>query len=129
VKLLFDTHLLLWAATAPEMLPPKALGMLEDESVTPLYSAASIWEVAIKARLGREDFRIDPRVWRTGLNENGYDELSIDSGHALLAGALPLIHSDPFDRMLVAQAKAEGVTLVTVDAQIAKYDGPIELVG
>jgi PIN domain nuclease of toxin-antitoxin system len=97
--------------------------------VTPLYSAASIWEVAIKARLGREDFRIDPRVWRTGLNENGYDELSIDSGHALLAGALPLIHSDPFDRMLVAQAKAEGVTLVTVDAQIAKYDGPIELVG
>lgn len=129
MKLLFDTHLLLWAATAPEKLPPKALDMLEDVSVTPLYSAASIWEVAIKARLGREDFRIDPRVWRTGLNENGYYELSIDSGHALVAAELPMIHGDPFDRMLVAQAKAEGVTLVTADAQIAEYDGPIELVG
>lgn len=129
MRLLFDTHLLLWAATSPEKLPQKALEMLEDYSVTPLYSAASIWEVAIKARLGREDFQIDPRVWRTGLNENGYYELCIDSGHALLAGELPPIHKDPFDRMLVAQAKAEGVTLVTADAQVGQYDGPIELVG
>lgn len=129
MRLLFDTHLLLWAATSPERLPSKALGMLEDLSVTPLYSSASIWEVAIKARLGRDDFRIDPRVWRTGLNENGYDELRIESGHALVAGELPLIHKDPFDRMLVAQAKAEGVTLVTADVRIAEYEGPIDLVG
>ena len=128
MRLLFDTHLLLWAATSPEKLPQKALEMLEDYSVTPLYSSAIIWEVAIKARLGRDDLQIDPRVWRTGMNENGYHELCIDSGHALIAGELPLIHKDPFDRMLVAQAKAEGVTLVTADAQVARYDGPIELI-
>lgn len=128
MRLLFDTHILLWAATSPEKLPQKALGMLEDLAVTPLYSSASIWEVAIKARLGRQDFQIDPRLWRAGLNENGYDELCIESGHALLAGELPLIHKDPFDRILVAQAKAEGVMLITSDPQLAEYDGPIELV-
>jgi PIN domain nuclease of toxin-antitoxin system len=128
VRLLFDTHLLLWAASSPENLPKKALGMLEDLTVTPLYSSASIWEVAIKARLGRDDFQVDPRLWRAGLNENGYDELYIDSGHALLAGELPLIHKDPFDRMLIAQAKAEGIMLITADPLLAKYDGPIELV-
>jgi len=129
VKLLFDTHLLLWAATLPEKLPSKALGMLEDLSVTPRYSSASIWEVAIKARKVREDFQIDPRLWRAGLNENGYDELYIDSGHAVLASELALIPKDPFDRILVAQAKAEGIMLVTADPKLAEYDGPIELVG
>lgn len=128
MRLLFDTHLLLWAAASPEKLPKKALGMLEDMSVTPLYSSASIWEVAIKARLGRDDFGIDPRLWRAGLNENGYEELYVESGHAILAGELPLIHKDPFDRMLIAQAKAESVMLITADPLLAEYDGPIELV-
>jgi PIN domain nuclease of toxin-antitoxin system len=128
VKLLLDTHLLLWAAGLPERLPVEAARLLEDEANTLLFSAASLWEVAIKSGLGRDDFRVDARLLRRGLLDNGYEELPILSAHAVMVDALPEIHKDPFDRMLVAQAQHEGITLLTSDAVVARYPGPVRLV-
>jgi len=122
---LFDTHLLLWAAGSPGRLPEKARAILLDERASVLFSAASIWEVAIKAGLGREDFKVDARVLRRGLLENGYEELPITSRHAAEIASLPDIHRDPFDRILIVQAMVEGLQLVTSDAIIARYPGPI----
>jgi PIN domain nuclease of toxin-antitoxin system len=125
VKLLVDTHLLLWAAGEPEKLSATARAMLEDEANEPYFSAASLWEVAIKRGLGRDDFRVDPRLLRRGLLDNGYGELPITSEHALAVEGLPPIHKDPFDRMLVAQSIVEGFALITVDPLVAQYPGPI----
>lgn len=124
MKLLLDTHLLLWAA-AGSGLPQTAEDLLLDPGNTPLFSAASIWEVAIKAGLGRADFKADPSLLRRGLLDNGYEELAVTGGHAAAVGRLPALHKDPFDRMLVAQAVAEGVMLVTADELVASYPGPI----
>jgi PIN domain nuclease of toxin-antitoxin system len=128
VKLLLDTHLLLWAAGMPERLPVEAARLIEDEANTLLFSAASLWEVAIKSGLGRDDFRVDARLLRRGLLDNGYEELPILSAHAVMVDTLPEIHKDPFDRMLVAQAQYEGITLLTSDAVVARYPGAIRLV-
>jgi len=128
VKLLLDTHLLLWAAGLPERLPVEAARLIEDEANTLLFSAASLWEVAIKSGLGRDDFLVDARLLRRGLLDNGYEELPILSAHAVMVDTLPEIHKDPFDRMLVAQAQYEGVTLLTSDAVVARYPGPVRLV-
>lgn len=128
MKLLLDTHLLLWAAGLPERLPLAAARLIEDEANTLLFSAASLWEVAIKSGLGREDFRVDARLLRRGLLDNGYEELPILSAHAVMVDTLPEIHKDPFDRMLVAQAQHEGITLLTSDAMVARYPGPVRLV-
>ncbi|MCB8884040.1 type II toxin-antitoxin system VapC family toxin [Acidisoma cellulosilytica] len=128
MKLLLDTHLLLWAAGMPEKLSMDALTLMEDAQNTLVFSVASLWEVAIKAGLGRTDFRVDPHLLRRGLIENGYEELPITGRHALAAGALPTLHRDPFDRMLVAQAQAEGMLLLTHDPAVQAYPGPIRLV-
>lgn len=93
-----------------------------------IFSAASIWEIAIKNSLGRADFKVDARLLRRGLLDNDYTELAITSAHAVVVESLPLIHKDPFDRILVAQATAEGFTLLTADSTVAKYPGPIDLV-
>lgn len=93
-----------------------------------IFSAASIWEIAIKNSLGRADFKVDARLLRRGLLDNDYTELAITSAHAVFVESLPLIHKDPFDRILVAQATAEGFTLLTADSTVEKYPGPIELV-
>jgi len=82
VKLLLDTHLLLWAAAASARLPAAAQALLDDPDTAPLFSAASLWEVAIKRGLGRDDFRVDPRLLRRGLLADGYDELPITGAHA-----------------------------------------------
>lgn len=95
-----------------------------DENVL-FFSAASLWEVAIKASLGREDFQVDVRVLRRGLLDNDYQELPITSRHVVFIPSLPLIHKDPFDRILIAQATVEGIALLTADAQVAQYPGPI----
>ncbi|AMD00540.1 type II toxin-antitoxin system VapC family toxin [Halomonas chromatireducens] len=126
--LLLDTHLLLWAASQPEQLSEAAHARLLDESNELWFSSASIWEVTIKAGLGREDFRVDPYLLRRGLADNGYIELPITSGHALAVHHLPPIHRDPFDRMLIAQAESEGILLLTADSTVARYPGPIQLV-
>jgi PIN domain nuclease of toxin-antitoxin system len=93
-----------------------------------IFSTASLWEVAIKHSLGRRDFRADPRVLRRGLLENGYTELPITGAHAVAVASLPPLHRDPFDRMLIAQAISEGISLMTSDPKLAQYPGPIQKV-
>ncbi len=125
MKLLLDTHVLLWAAGQPEKLTPAARQQLEAPENELLFSAASLWEIAIKHGLGRDDFRVAPRLLRRGLLDNGYIELPITSAHAVALDSLPPIHKDPFDRMLVAQSITEGVTLLTADPLVAQYPGPV----
>jgi PIN domain nuclease of toxin-antitoxin system len=125
MKLLLDTHLLLWAAGEPGRLPADALALIDDPANELIFSAASIWEVAIKCRLGRDDFRVDLRLLRRGLLDNNYSELPVTSEHAVALDRLPSIHKDPFDRILVAQAIVEGIALLTVDPVLAQYGGPI----
>lgn len=127
MRLLLDTHLLLWAAGEPDKLPEPARAAIEDRDNELLFSAASIWEVAIKATLGRKDFAADPHLLRRGLVEARYVELPVSGLHAAGVASLPPIHRDPFDRVLVAQAIAEGVVLMTVDGTVARYPGPIRL--
>ena len=128
MKLLLDTHLLLRAAGQPELLSPAARALLDDPQNELLFSAASLWEIAIKRELGRPDFRVDPRLLRRGLLDNGYSELPITSEHAVAVDGLPTIHKDPFDRILVAQSIVEGVALLTADPVVARYPGPIRKV-
>lgn len=125
MKLLLDTHLLLWAAGAPDKLPAAALAEIENADNELLFSAASLWEVAIKRGLGRADFTVNPRLLRRGLLDNGYQELPITGEHAVAVDGLPPLHKDPFDRMLIAQALVEGVTLLTVDERVAQYPAPV----
>lgn len=119
---------MLWAAGMPEKLPLEARRLLEDPHNALLFSAASLWEIAIKRGLGRIDFQVDARVLRRGLLDNGYQELVITSEHAVSVDSLPAIHKDPFDRLLVAQAMVEGIILLTADALVAQYPGPIQKV-
>ena len=128
MTVLLDTHLLLWAAGLPDRLPPAVREFLDDSASEPVYSAASLWEVAIKSGLGRTDFTVDPRLLRRGLLENGYSELPVTGAHAVAVDLLPEIHTDPFDRMLVAQAQVEGITLWTMDDVVGQYPGPIRVV-
>ena len=128
MKLLLDTHLLLWAAGEPRRLPKQARILLDNPDNELLFSAASLWEVVIKRGLGREDFAVDARLLRRGLLDNGYSELPIVSDHVVAIDSLPPIHKDPFDRILVAQATVEGVTLLTIDSIVAQYPGPIKTV-
>jgi PIN domain nuclease of toxin-antitoxin system len=128
VKLLLDTHLLLWAAANDRRLPPAARALIESRENEPLLSAASLWEIVVKGGLGRDDFRVNARLLRRALVQNDYSELPITSEHAIAIETLPAIHRDPFDRMLVAQATIEGVTLLTSDRIVARYPGPIRKV-
>lgn len=106
MKLLLDTHLLLWAAGQPDRLPAAARDLTADPRDELLSSAASLWEVALEHGLGGADFRADSRLLRRGLLDNGYRELPVTGGHAVATESLPLIHKDPFDRILVARAIA-----------------------
>lgn len=128
MKLLLDTHLLLWAAGQPEQLPAAARALIEDARNELLFSPASLWEVSIKRGLGRDDFRVDPRLLRRGLLDNGYGELAITSEHAVAIDGLPPLHKDPFDRILVAQSMVEGITLLTADPLVGQYPGPVRKV-
>lgn len=128
MKLLLDTQILLWAAGLPEKLSQEARVLLEETNNELYFSAASLWEIAIKAGLGRPDFRVEPRVLRRGLLDNGYTELPITSQHAVMIDGLPPLHRDPFDRLLLAQALSEGILLVTADRQLGRYPGPIRMI-
>ncbi len=128
MKLLLDTHLLLWSAGKPERLSTEARALIEALDNELFFSSASLWEVVIKRGLGRDDFKVDARLLRRGLLDNGYSELPIGSEHVVAIENLPPIHKDPFDRILVAQAQVEGITLLTADPTLAKYPGPIRLV-
>ncbi len=128
MKLLLDTHLLIWTAGDPNKLSKAARTLIEDRGNEIAFSAVSIWEIAIKFALNRPDFAVDPHLVRRGCLENAMTELAITSAHAIITASLPPIHKDPFDRLLVAQAMAEGITLLTADETIAQYRGPIWLV-
>jgi len=128
VRLLLDTHILLWGAAEPERLPNSVGSLIENLENEIVFSAVSLWEIAIKTSRGRDDFRVDAGLLRRRLFENGYAELAITGAHAAALANLPRLHKDPFDRMLVAQATVEGVTLVTGDPAVARYPGPIRLV-
>jgi len=125
MKLLLDSHLLIWSALVTRPLPEKAKRLLSDPGNDLIFSSASVWEITIKAGLGKRDFQIDPRVLRRNLFDNGYEELPLTSAHSIALLNLPPIHKDPFDRILIAQAMVEGITLLTVDATVAEYPGPI----
>jgi len=125
---ILDTHLLLWTALCPDRLSNDARNILSNEQIALVFSVASIWEIAIKCSLGRTDFTVDARLLRRGLLDNGYRELVITSEHAVAIDTLPQIHKDPFDRILVAQAIVEGITLLTADPVVARYQGPVRLV-
>lgn len=128
MRLLLDTHLLLWAAGTPKRLSTSTRKAIESPDNSLFFSVASLWEIVIKRGLDRADFRVDAHLLRRGLLDNGYAELAITGAHALAVESLPPIHKDPFDRLLVAQATAEGMTLLTADASVALYPGPIRKV-
>ena len=128
MKFLLDTHLLLWIAGHPERLSEELRKELTDPGNEFVFSAASLWEISIKTALGRQDFQVDPLLLRQALPDNGYVELAITSEHAVRVDALPPLHKDPFDRILLAQAITEDMTLLTVDGQLAAYSGPVRKV-
>ncbi|WLS01947.1 type II toxin-antitoxin system VapC family toxin [Shinella oryzae] len=128
MRLLIDTHLLIRAAEGAERLSPEAFALMADQNNPLIFSAASIWEIAIKQTLKRRDFSADASLVRRGLVESGYEELPISAAHAIAVAGLPGIHADPFDRILIAQARTEGLLLLTADQRLASYPGPIRLV-
>jgi PIN domain nuclease of toxin-antitoxin system len=128
VRVLLDTHLVLWTSVRPDLLSDAARLLIDDPDNELFFSVANVWEVAIKRGLGRPDFQVDPAVLRRGLLENRYGELTITSDHAIAVGLLPRIHRDPFDRLLVAQATVEAITLLTTDPIVARYPGPVRAV-
>ena len=127
MNLLLDTQVLLWAAGVSDRLPDEGRTLLEHSETRLVFSAASIWEIAIKSGMGRPDFRVDPHLLRRGLLENSYTELPVTGAHAVAVTLLPPLHKDPFDRILIAQAQVEGITLLTADKVVGRYPGPIRV--
>jgi PIN domain nuclease of toxin-antitoxin system len=126
--LLLDTHVLLWAVAASRRLPADARRSIEDGENEVFYSAASLWEIAIKSGLRRRDFRIDLEALQAALPDAGLEELPVRASHAVALARLPAVHRDPFDRMLVAQAVSEPLVLMTNDAILARYPAPVRLI-
>ena len=121
MKLLLDTHIVLWAAGQPEKLSESARSLLTAPENVLFFSVASLWEIVIKTGLGREDFKVNPRRLRKMLVVHGYTELPVTAEHVLTVETLPLLHRDPFDRLLLAQARTEGMLLLTVDTSVLQY--------
>ncbi|MGI9176356.1 MAG: type II toxin-antitoxin system VapC family toxin [Pirellulales bacterium] len=123
-RILLDTHLLLWAVAEPRKLPPGARRRIEEADI--FVSAASLWEVSIKAALGK--LAADPAELLAEIQPAGFTLLPITGEHAAAVAKLPAVHADPFDRMLVAQAKTEPLLLLTNHAVLAGYGDCVELV-
>ena len=128
MKLLLDTQILLWAVARPELLSEQARQLLTDEDNEIYFSPVSLWEVAIKNSLSRPSFQVDPKILHAQLLARGYHEIAIIGLHATAVSDLPLLHKDPFDRLLLAQAKTEGISLITSDATLSAYPAPVILV-
>jgi PIN domain nuclease of toxin-antitoxin system len=128
LKLLLDTHILLWAAGQPEKLSESTRTLLSSPENSLFFSAVSIWEIVIKLGLGREDFKVDPYRLRKLLVTHGYAELSVTAEHALKVISLPSLHKDPFDRLLLAQARTEGMLLLTCDVSVSQYQESVLIV-
>jgi PIN domain nuclease of toxin-antitoxin system len=127
-RFLVDTQLLLWNVYGSRKLPARVARLFRDGRHRFFYSAASLWEITIKASRGREDFVADTAAIRDTLEANGFEELPVTGQHAVALAALPPIHADPFDRMLVAQAIVEPMALITSDARLGAYPATIEVV-
>ncbi len=125
MKYLFDTHVLLWLAEDRLRQDSPVREIVESAFNELFFSAASIWEIAIKSSLGREDFQVDASLFRRALFDNGYQELPINGMHAVMVQELPNFHKDPFDRLLIAQARMEGMILVSADEQVIRYGGSL----
>jgi PIN domain nuclease of toxin-antitoxin system len=121
MRVLLDTHVLLWALITPKRLGKDARAALESPDNDILFSAASIWEIAIKSALKRSDFRIAPDIVAAAAIESGFTELPVKSAAAIQVAKLPDHHRDPFDRLLIAQAMTEPAMLYTVDTQLEVY--------
>jgi PIN domain nuclease of toxin-antitoxin system len=119
MNLLLDTHAILWWMADDPKLPDGVRRAISDRNHVVHVSAASIWEMGIKTRLGK---LVLPQDWYEVLKQEPFAHLPMTAEHAVEASCLPLIHSDPFDRMLVAQARQQKLTLVTADSQIPRYD-------
>ena len=128
MRILLDTHVLLWAVGESDRLPEAARKWLEDSNNEVFFSAASLWEIAIKASLGREDFQVDPAQILEVMPETGFSELPVKAQHAVEVSRLPMIHKDPFDRLLVAQSKVEPMLLLTNDELLVSYSDNVRLV-
>jgi PIN domain nuclease of toxin-antitoxin system len=125
MKYLLDTHVLIWTNAASSRLDQKTRSILLDDENDVYFSAISILEIAIKQTLSKRDFDVEATAIRRSLIDDGFVELPVNGTQAAFVASLPLIHKDPFDRLLVAQANVEGITLITADEQIARYPGPI----
>jgi PIN domain nuclease of toxin-antitoxin system len=128
MRLLVDTHLLLWAAAKSRRLPKAARPLLEDPANDVFFSAASLWEIVIKSSLRREDFDVDVALLRPALAEMGFEELPVSGAHAERLATIPALHKDPFDRMLVAQSLAEPLVLLTNDRALGDYGKSVKVV-
>ncbi len=128
MKLLLDTHLALWSIFQSERISAATLELLDNEDNELLFSSICIWEVSVKYALKRPDFLVDPAILRQALQSRGDVEVPVRSEHALVVGELPLIHRDPFDRMLVAQARHENLILLTSDVRVSQYGASTRLV-
>jgi PIN domain nuclease of toxin-antitoxin system len=121
MRLLLDTHVLLWALASPKQLGKDGRAAIEDPANEVLFSAASIWEIAIKASLKRTDFGVSPGTITAAALESGFKELPVHSAAAAYTAKLASHHRDPFDRILIAQAVTEPAVFYTADAQLEVY--------
>jgi PIN domain nuclease of toxin-antitoxin system len=128
VRLLLDTRLLLWSAGPSPLLPCGARRLIDDPENELLFSAACLWEIAIKCALRRPNFRVDASLFRRNLLNNSYQELDVTGEHAVAVANLPPLHKDPFDRILIAQSIVEGIMLLTADPLVAQYPAPVRQV-
>ena len=121
MRLLLDTHLLIWSMSHLKSISPKTRKLLEDRKNDLYFSVVSLWEIGVKRALNRPDFDFDPHLLRGVLLAKGFEELSVSAEHVLAVDQLPLLHRDPFDRLLLCQTLVEGLTLLTTDERILKY--------
>ncbi len=128
MKILLDSHLLVWLVGASDRLPSSAREIIEAPDNEIFFSSASIWELSIKYASGKIGLKLPPRMLYRVLVESDFKELAVTALHALDVDSLQPIHKDPFDRILIAQSMSEGMLLLTSDETIAMYNGPIRLV-
>lgn len=121
MRLLLDTHVLLWALADPKRMPASVSNAIESSENEVLFSAASVWEIAIKAQMLRTEFGVDPETIIATARETRLNELAISAEHAANVARLPLHHKDPFDRLLIAQAISEPARFITADTTLAAY--------
>ena len=128
MRFLVDTQIAVWQAREPRRLSPAAIALLDDDAAELTVSVVTLWEVVIKDALPRAPFAMDTADFRGGLFESGYSELPVNADHVLEVSNLPPIHGDPFDRILLAQARVEGMTFITADRRLAEYGYPVRVV-